>query len=125
MVRKKLRILVALSALAVCGIGAGASAPASNAYYEQKFCVWTAVHPNPGSCLAAEYHHLAKVSANISHPSGYVCAASTNSSGSALNSDVVCGWGYVTKYLNGHAGRGICTNENSYWIRMDYCVQKF
>ena len=126
MLRKKLRILVAVSAMAVCGIAAGAAAPPANAYYEQKFCVWEALHPDGlGFCVAREYHHLAKVSANISHPSGHVCAASTNSSASALNSDVVCGWGYVTKYLNGHAGRGLCSNPNGYWIRMDYCVQKF
>ena len=126
MFRKKLRILVAVSALAMCGIAAGAAAPPANAYYEQNFCNYQALAPNNlGVCVAAEYHHLAKVVANIDHPSGNICAASTNEAGNALASDVVCGWGYVTKYLNGTAGRGLCSNPNSYWIRTDYCIQKF
>ena len=127
---RRLCLLVAMAAALAFAAAAAIHTAAADAYYEEYFCGSLGSEkdktlPPGGSCIAREYHHLAKVSANSLSDSAWVCAASTNESGSTLNSDGVCATGYVTKYLNGHAGRGYCANAmNSYYV-MDYCVQKY
>ena len=129
---RRLCLLIAVTAALAFAAAAAIQTSSANAYYEEYFCGSLGsekdkyLSPFPyGWCIAREYHHLAKVSANAIRAGDRVCAASVNEAGTDLNSDLVCADGYVTKYLNGQAGRGYCANRENLYIWMDYCVHKF
>jgi hypothetical protein len=120
-------VLLCLALAASTATFMALSAAPADAYYETTFCNNVLLDPFPyGRCAPSDYHHLEKVSANANSGSARIYAASTDSTGRNLNSDPVFAAGYVTKYLNGLAARGLCGNGDSGDRHvMDYCVEKF